>query len=100
MALPGAAEKVHADGWRIARRACRNAILRRQERRRMRDTRKEQEDEDARFTTSLAGLAVTLFLAVVGLYLLEALSTESKLEDCLLQGRMNCLPVDVTAFSQ
>ncbi len=44
----------------------------------MKDIRKDQEDEDVRFTTSLAGLAVSLFLAVLGLYLLESLSAESK----------------------
>ncbi|HUZ71985.1 MAG TPA: hypothetical protein VMU87_03280 [Stellaceae bacterium] len=70
------------------------------ERRRMKNLRQEQEDEDARFTASLAGLAVTLFLALVGLYLLDALSTESRLEDCLLQGRMDCLPIHVAVLKQ
>ena len=59
--------------------------------------REEKEEEDVRFTTSLAGLAVTLLLAVLGLYLLEALSAESKLEDCFLQGRTNCVPIEVSA---
>jgi hypothetical protein len=66
----------------------------------MRDLRKEQEDEDVRFTTSLAGLAVALFLAVVGLYLLEALATESRLEDCLFEGRMNCVPIDAADLQE
>ena len=65
----------------------------------MRDFGKEREDEDARFTTSLAGLAVSLLLAVAGLYLLEALSTESRLEDCMLQGRMNCVRVDAATLA-
>jgi len=60
----------------------------------MTELREEKEEEDIRFTTSLAGLAVALLLAVVGLYLLEALSAESKLEDCVLQGRMNCEPIE------
>jgi hypothetical protein len=63
----------------------------------MTDLREEKEEEDVRFTTSLAGLAVALLLAVVGLYLLEALAAESKLEDCFLQGRMNCVPIEVSA---
>jgi hypothetical protein len=54
----------------------------------------EEKEDDVRFTTSLAGLAVALFLAVIGLYLLDALAAESKLEDCMLQGRMNCEPID------
>ena len=64
----------------------------------MRDLRKERQEDDARFTTSLAGLAAALFLAVIGLYLLDALAAESKLEDCLLQGRMNCQPIEVSAI--
>jgi hypothetical protein len=63
----------------------------------MTDLREEKEDEDIRFTVSLAGLALALLLVVVGLYLLEALAAESKLEDCFLQGRMNCVPIEVPA---
>jgi hypothetical protein len=54
----------------------------------------EEREDDVRFTTSLAGLAVAVLLVVVSLYLLEALAAESKLEDCMLQGRMNCEPID------
>ncbi len=53
-------------------------------------TERERREEEDRFTRSLAGLAVTLLLAVIGLWLADALAAESKLEDCLLQGRMNC----------
>jgi hypothetical protein len=60
------------------------------------DLREAKEEEDVRFTTSLAGLAVTLLLAVLGLYLLDALSAESKLEDCFLQGRTNCVPIEAS----
>ena len=60
------------------------------------DLREQKEEEDIRFTTSLAGLAVTLLLALLGLYLLDALSAESKLEDCFLQGRANCVPIEVS----
>jgi uncharacterized membrane protein len=56
-----------------------------------------KEDEDVRFTTSLAGLAVALLLALLGLYLLEALEAESKLEDCVLQGRLNCNRVEISS---
>ena len=54
----------------------------------------EEKEDDVRFTTSLAGLAVALLLAVVGLYLLDALAAELTLEDCMMQGRMNCEPID------
>lgn len=66
----------------------------------MRRLRDEREDEDARFTTSLAGLAVALFLAILGLYLLQALAAESRLEDCLLQGRMDCVPINSAALNR
>ncbi len=52
--------------------------------------------EDDRFTAALAGLAMALFLAVIGLYLIQALSVESKLEDCVLQGRMNCTRIELS----
>jgi len=60
-----------------------------------RDWQREKEEDDARFTTSLAGLAFALLLAWVGLYLMDALAAESKLEDCMMQGRMNCQPIEV-----
>lgn len=61
----------------------------------MRDRRREKEEDDARFTASLAGLAVALFLIVLGLDVAERLAAESKLEDCLLQGRANCERVEL-----
>ena len=48
-----------------------------------------------RFTTSLAGLAAALLLGVIGLYLMEGLAANSRLEDCLLQSRMNCERIDL-----
>jgi hypothetical protein len=56
----------------------------------------EREEDDARFTASLAGLAVTLFLLIVSLYLVEKLAEESKLEDCLMQGRTNCERIELS----
>jgi hypothetical protein len=57
-------------------------------------TARERQEESDRFTQTLAGLAVTVFLAVVSLWVAERLAEVSKLEDCLLQGRMNCERVD------
>jgi hypothetical protein len=59
-----------------------------------RNWQREKEEDDARFTTSLAGLAFSLLLVFVGLYLMDALAAESKLEDCLMQGRMNCETIE------
>lgn len=57
----------------------------------------ERDNEENRFTASLAGLAIALLLVVVGLYLIQKLAASSKLEDCLLQGRTNCAPIEVPA---
>ena len=60
----------------------------------------EDQDDDVRFTTSLAGLAFSILLALFGFYLLSALANESKLEDCMMQGRMNCEPIDNPDFAE
>jgi hypothetical protein len=61
------------------------------------DLQREREEDDRRFTNSLAGLAVALFLIWIGLYVTEQLAAESKLEDCVLQGRADCVRVDLTS---
>jgi hypothetical protein len=53
-------------------------------------TPRERQEEADRFTSTLAGFAVAVFLAVVSLWVVDRLAHLSKLEDCLLQGRMNC----------
>ncbi len=51
----------------------------------------EEAQEDAnRQTASLAGVAITLLLLVVGVFLVHALHAEAEVEDCLLAGRTNC----------
>jgi hypothetical protein len=60
----------------------------------------ERDEDDVRFTKSLAGLAVALALMTFGLYLLDALATEARLEDCLLAGRNNCERVDLSPQRQ
>ena len=52
----------------------------------------DTEDQEAadRQTASLAGVAVTLLLLVVGLFLVHALHNEATIEDCLMSGRSNC----------
>jgi hypothetical protein len=46
--------------------------------------------EANRLTSSLAGLALALFLVVVGLFLVQQLRDKGRVEDCLLSGRSNC----------
>jgi hypothetical protein len=60
----------------------------------------ERDEDDVRFTKSLAGLAVALALLIFGLYLVDALAAEARLEDCLLAGRSNCAQVDVSPLRQ
>lgn len=53
-------------------------------------SRRDQQDDHDRQTSSLAALAVVLALVVIGLFLIRTLGTEQKVEDCLLAGRNNC----------
>jgi hypothetical protein len=51
----------------------------------------DEDDEAAeRQTASLAGVAVTLLLLVVGLFLVRELHAKSAVEDCLMAGRIQC----------
>lgn len=56
---------------------------------RFRFTDDDREAED-RLTASLAGLAVTLAILVVSLFLMKELHHKAMIEDCLLSGRANC----------
>jgi hypothetical protein len=62
----------------------------------------ESDDEVAnRRTASLGGLAITLFLAVLGLFLLRGLQAPNTMGDCLNSGQINCHQGsnDITIFS-
>jgi len=61
-----------------------------------RDLERERAEDDRRFTNSLAGLAAALFLLLIGLYVTEQLAAQSKLEDCVLQGRADCMRVELS----
>jgi hypothetical protein len=39
---------------------------------------------------------VALLLGLIGLWVAEGLAQVSKLEDCLLQGRMNCERIELS----
>lgn len=55
----------------------------------------ESDAGEARRTAALMGLAVVLALAILGVVLVRALRHESKLGDCLMQGRANCMPIEL-----
>jgi hypothetical protein len=50
----------------------------------------DDEEGADRQTASLAGMAVTLLIVVVCLFLLRELHNKAAVEDCLLAGRNNC----------
>ena len=50
----------------------------------------EAQEEANRHTASLAGVAITLLLLVLGVFLVHALHGKSQVEDCLLAGRSDC----------
>jgi hypothetical protein len=50
----------------------------------------EAQQEANRQTASLAGVAITLLLLVVGVFLVHELHAKAQVEDCLLSGRHDC----------
>ncbi|HEY3846500.1 MAG TPA: hypothetical protein VGL95_05250 [Acetobacteraceae bacterium] len=50
----------------------------------------EAQEEANRQTASLAGVAITLLLLVLGVFLVHQLHAKAEVEDCLLSGRTNC----------
>lgn len=55
----------------------------------------EDDEEADRQTASLGAVAITLFLIVLGLFLVRELHAKALLEDCLLAGRTNCVVLSV-----
>ena len=52
------------------------------------------DDSPASRARALAALVVVLVLVVGGFFLARQLAKVSSLEDCLMAGRRNCVPVD------
>jgi hypothetical protein len=46
---------------------------------------------------AVAGLAVAVVLLAIGVWLAHALTTASKMQDCLMSGRTNCNVIDPAA---
>ncbi|HEV2188484.1 MAG TPA: hypothetical protein VGR70_14845 [Stellaceae bacterium] len=57
--------------------------------------RNEIEQDEARRTNASMGLIVILLLAIVGVLLTRELRLKGQIEDCLMQGRRNCLPIEL-----
>jgi len=53
------------------------------------------EEGEARRTNASMGLIVILLLAIIGVLLVRELRHESQIEDCLMQGRRNCVPLEL-----
>ena len=45
---------------------------------------------------ALIGLAICIALVLGGLFLFYELKKSSDLQDCMMQGRTNCAPIDTT----
>ena len=62
----------------------------------------QQPRDDAFYSRRLflIGVIVCLLLALGSLYLILALRDRAQLEDCFMQGRTNCVPLDPTPASK
>ena len=58
------------------------------------------DDYRHRMLVNLAGLAVTIMLAVAGGWLAMQIAEMRKNQDCVLSGRRNCAPIDVKALER
>jgi len=63
----------------------------------MTEQKPERDDDYYSRRMFLIGLIVCLLLALGTLFLLLALHDRSQLEDCFMQGRTNCVPLDPKA---
>jgi len=59
--------------------------------------RSDIEEGEARRTNASMGLIVILLLAIAGVLLVRELREKGRSEDCLMQGRHNCLPIEAPA---
>lgn len=45
---------------------------------------------------AVAGLVIVVVLLVVGLWLARELGSAGRIQDCVMSGRSNCQPIDVS----
>jgi hypothetical protein len=58
------------------------------------------EEGEARRTNASMGLTVIPLLAIAGVLLVRDLRQKSQIEDCVMQGRSNCFPIELPAHQQ
>jgi hypothetical protein len=64
-------------------------------------SREDDHTAASRQTESLAGLALTIAILVVSLFVLRQLQYSTKLEDCIMAGRLSCgMPAPVSMPAQ
>jgi hypothetical protein len=51
-------------------------------------------EADQRRSSALIGLIIILALAIAGVLVVRELREKSQIEDCLMSGRHNCLPIE------
>lgn len=57
-------------------------------------TETEVDDYRHRMTMNVIGLAVTIVLALAGVWLVDQIAEMRKNQDCYLSGRRNCTPIE------
>jgi hypothetical protein len=60
-----------------------------------RTTEDEIAEGEARRTNASMGLIVILLLAIAGVLLVRELREKGRIEDCLMAGRHNCVPIEI-----
>jgi hypothetical protein len=55
----------------------------------------ENEQDAERRTAALMGFIIILVLAIAGVVLVREISRTVRIEDCLMAGRRNCVPIEV-----
>ena len=60
----------------------------------LRRSHEHQEDADSS-TAALMGFVIILVLAIAGVVLVREISRTMRIEDCLMAGRRNCVPIEV-----
>jgi hypothetical protein len=60
----------------------------------LRRSHEHQEDANRR-TAALMGFVIILLLAIGGVVLLREIGRTMRIEDCLMAGRHNCVPIEV-----
>jgi hypothetical protein len=56
--------------------------------------RRDDDDQDGDRSKTLIALVFVALLVLGGLFLVHYLKKQSQLQDCFMQGRTNCAPID------